>query len=43
MELLTIPDNEYQNLRTKALKVAQGYSSPALAQQHLELYHELLL
>ncbi|MFC7782033.1 glycosyltransferase family 4 protein [Legionella taurinensis] len=43
MELLKIPDREYQNLRTKALKAAQGYSSLSIAQRHLALYDELLL
>lgn len=43
VELLKIPDVDYQKLRTKALRVAQGYSSPAITQQHLELFHEVLL
>ena len=41
MELLKLPDEEYQKLCTKALKVALKYSSPAVTQQHLELFREL--
>lgn len=41
-ELLKIPDIKYQKLCAKALGVAQRYTSHAITQQHLELFHQVL-
>ncbi|VEG92490.1 glycosyltransferase family 4 protein [Legionella spiritensis] len=43
MELLKIPDIDYQKLCKKALSVARRYTSPAITQQHLKLFREVLL
>lgn len=43
IELLNVPEIEYQKLCDKAVRVARGYSSSGITQKHLDLYHSLLL